>query len=485
MSRWIPNSAAPVLAILLAALLLFVVTVPVSADEGSAEEAPIRVLSFSVTSEFPEGFRLKLQVETEQDITLMAARFTVGQQTTGVFEYIEFEGGKLVDGELFWRTNTSSRYIPPGTIITYSFEIQDAEGNVLETEPQEFIYYDARFEWEEVSEGPVAVAYHGPVKKRAEIILGAIIQTLFNMGPLLGADVNIPIRVTMYNNAKESLDALPPGSATIRRELITEGQAFVAVGTLVTLGGGRLAEGTASHELTHILTHRGGDGIITTVPAWLDEGLSEYGNLKPSFSYGVALEFAIATDRLMPITQRRRIPGNPEDAIIFYGQASDIVRYMVGKFGGRRMRDLMATLKRDVAIDEAIEQVYGLSSIALENEWREFIGAPAYVPSETGRARPTPIPRPTVLLYSLTPQPESATIAASSDTPPPEEPAAADTPTSAASATPAPAPDPTPVAEEGGGACSAPRHGGARAVDVSFLGLLVGLAGLGLRRRLF
>ena len=485
MSRWIPSFAARILAILLAAPLLFVVTVPVSADEGSGEEGPIRVLSFSVTSEFPDGFRIKLQVETEQDITLMAARFTVGQQTTGVFEYIEFEGGELVDGELFWRTNTSGRYIPPGTIITYSFEIQDSEGNALETEPREFIYYDARFEWQEVSEGPVAVAYHGPVKKRAEIILDAIIQTLFNMGPLLGADVNVPIRVTMYNNAKESLDALPPGSPTIRRELITEGQAFVTVGTLLTLGSGRLAEGTASHELTHILTHRAGDGVISNVPAWLDEGLSEYGNLTPSFSYGVALEFAIATDRLIPITQRRRIPGNPEDAIIFYGEASDIVRYMVGRFGARRMRDLMTALKRDVAIDEAIQLVYGRSSIALENEWRDFIGAPAYAPSEIGRAKPTPIPRPTVLVYSLTPQPESATISTSADTPPPEEPVETDTPTSAATATAAPAPDPTPAAEEGGRACSAPLHGGARAVDVSFLGLLVGLAGLGLRRRLF
>ncbi len=77
--------------------------------------------------------------------------------------------------------------------------------------------------------------------------MDAIRQTLEIVGPVLGADTTEPIRVTMYNNIKEMLEALPPGSSTIRRELITEGQAFTSVGTLLVLGSGGLAEGTASH----------------------------------------------------------------------------------------------------------------------------------------------------------------------------------------------------------------------------------------------
>ena len=117
--------------------------------------------------------------------------------------------GEIVDAELFWRTNTSATYIPPGTIISYIFEIEDLEGNVVATDPEMFIYHDARFEWEEVSEGPVAVAYHGPVKTRAEIILQAILETMDTMGPVLGADIFAPIRVTMYNNVLEMLVGLP------------------------------------------------------------------------------------------------------------------------------------------------------------------------------------------------------------------------------------------------------------------------------------
>ena len=449
-----------------------------AAPSAYAQGEGIEVVSSSVTSEFPEGIRFKLEARAENEIGQIAVRFRIGQQTSGLYDYMEFEKGRLVDGELFWRTNTVARYIPPGTFITYNFEIEDSTGARLETERREFIYHDARFEWEEVSEGPVTVAYHGPVKPRAEIILDAILQTLGHMGPLLGADTDESIRVTMYSNVKEMLEALPPGSATIRRELITEGQAYADVGTLLVLGGGRLARGTASHEVTHMLVHRAAVGVFRNVPAWLNEGLAEYGNIDPGFSYEVALEFAIATDRLLPITSIRALPGTAEEVIIFYGEARGIVRFMVAKFGPERMRQLMAALKDGKNMDNALREVYGLDRLGLENQWRASIGAPAYSPPEEGRSRPTPIPFPTVLPYSLTPQPQSATVGDVSPTPTPE-------PEPAKPQEPAPEKEKEEAADRGGGGiCSAPRPGAPRTVDLATLTLLTGLVGLGLGRRL-
>ena len=477
------------------------------ADVARAEGEGIRVVSSTVTSEFPDGLRFRAEVEGDNEIDSVAVRLRIGQQGRGIYEYLDHTEGTLVSSELLWRTDTATRYIPPGTIITYSFEVEDSQGTVFESESQEFVYTDIRFEWAEVSEGPVSVAYHGPVRSRAEIVLGAIIQTLGFMGPLLGADVEQPIRVTMYNNVKEMLAALPPGSTTIRRELITEGQAFVEFGTLLVLGGGRLATGTASHEVTHILTHRAGDSPFRRVPSWLDEGLAEFGNIDPGFSYDIALDFAVSTGRLQPITSSVILPGEPEDVIIFYGEASDIVRFMVRRFGADRMKELMAALKSGNRVEDAVEEVYGLELVALENEWRASLGAPAYVPPSADQARPTPIPRPALLPYSLTPQPSSTIIEAAVSTPTAE-------PTE--TATPQPVPTATPMAEEpvvatvvdeetepadrsgnaasagegedrtssGGGACGAPTHGGPRSLEVSGLGLLVGLGGLWARRRL-
>ena len=485
-------------AVLLASLLFFF-------GQGvvQAEGEQLKLVSSEVASEFPEGIRFKASVEGQSDVASIAVRLRIGQQTRGVYEYLEVLASDPASFELFWRTNTGARYIPPGTIVTYNFEVEDVDGNRLDTEPEEFIYEDVRFVWTEISEGPITLAFHGPVATRGRLIMDAILQTLDIVGPVLGADTTEPIRVTMYNNIKEMLEALPPGSTTIRRELITEGQAFTSVGTLLVLGSGSLAEGTASHEVTHILTHRAGDSGFRNVPAWLDEGLSEYGNIQPGFSYSIALEFAVARDALFPITFMPILPGNPEDVIIFYGEARSIVRFMIGRYGTEQMTELMAALKSGANMDEALEEVYRFNRLGLENRWREWLGAPEYVPPVRERAQPTAVARREFLPYSLTPQAQSATVAGVESTPTPE-------PTATATPMPSPTPEPafasslaasspTPAAgeietaqdleddetrEDGGGGCSAPSSRSFMVRDVSSFGLVVGLVALGFRRRL-
>ena len=483
----------PVRQILIVALAALTASQAFLWTGGSAEadDAGIEIVSSSVTSEFPEGFRVRASIRSEAEVKSVAFRFVVGQRDQEAYEYMELEKGAVVDAELFRRTGTSARYIPPGTIVTYSFEIEDTEGGRLDTEQEQFVYEDIRFEWEEVSQPPVSVAYHGPVKTRAETILQAILDTMETLGPVLGAGLEEPIRVTMYSNVKEMLEALPPGSTTIRRELITEGQAFTAEGTLLVLGGGRLSRGTASHEVTHILTHRAGDSIYGNIPSWLDEGLAEYGNVEPGFSYDIALDFAIETDTLLPITSMPVLPGTPEEVIIFYGQASSLVRYMVFRWGSDAMKELLALHKSGVNIDVALTSVYGGDRLALENDWRAAIGAPEYVPpTRGGVARPTAIPRREIGLFSLTPQAQGETIGSKEDESAPE-PAQAESeasePEEASVDTPEPTDDVPEAAEEdetggGGSACSRPVDG-ARALDLSMLALAVGLVGLGFRRR--
>ena len=494
-----------------------------------ADGETIEVVSSSITSEFPGGFRIKAVVSGKNEITSIAVRLRIGQQSTSAYDYLcqerpgeecTLDSEGVVKSEFFWRTDTAARYIPPGTIITYNLEIEDSQGESLAIEQSQFIYYDARFEdeegrskWEEVSEGPVTVAYHGPVRSRAEIILETIVETLAKLGPILGAGTEGPIRVTMYNNVKEMLEALPPRSQAISRELITEGQAFSAMGTLLVLGGGRMAKGTASHEVTHILVHRAGDSIFRRVPAWLQEGLAEYANVDPGFSYDIALDFAVATGRLLPAMFMVSLPGDPEDVIIFYGQARSVVRLMINRYGEEKMGELMAVHKDGKNLDDALQEVYGFDRLELDNIWRESIGAPPYVPPESGRALPTPLPLPAILPYSLTPQPGTEAIVSKSDTPTPiptpePEPTATPTPEPTATAThtpvlaaafaageatprpegpaePAPAAEPEDEAPAATGAGCAPQlQGGAMPLDLATAGMLFGLAGLGLRRRI-
>ena len=131
---------------------------------STAQSPTIRLLSSSVISKFPSGFQINASVESEFNVKSIAIRLRVGQQTRGAYEYLEFNEGTNVEAELFWRTSTSSRYIPPGTIITYNFEITNINDERIDTKTEQFILEDARFEWEEITSTNVSVAYHGPVK---------------------------------------------------------------------------------------------------------------------------------------------------------------------------------------------------------------------------------------------------------------------------------------------------------------------------------
>ncbi len=387
-------------ALVLAVCALWLAAAPVWAQDGG-----LVLVSSDVRGEFPGGIRFEADVRGEAEIAEVAVRLRIGQRVAGAYEYLDFDmdsqtPSELVSASLFYRTGTSARYIPPGTIIKYNFEITDVDGNRLDTEQREFIYEDGRFEWDEVSNGIVTVAYHGPVRFRAEDVLDAVVQTLGVMGPLLGAGVDEPIRITMYNNWPEMRGALPPSSVVMRRELITEGQAHSEEGVLLVLGGSRRARGVAAHEATHILVHRAGEGVLGAVPSWLNEGLAEYGNFDPGESFDRALAFAIATDNLLPITTMDSPPGDSQDILIFYGQARSIVRFMVDEFGEGRMRDLMATLKSGVSLRNALPEVYGLTAIELENLWRDELGV-SHRQELDDVVLPTAVPTPALGLYSL------------------------------------------------------------------------------------
>ena len=379
------------------------------------------------------------------------------------------------------------------------------------------MYQDGRFEWDQVSDGVITVWYHGPVQSRAEAILDAIQETLGIMGPLLGAGVDEPISVTMYNNWPEMRPALPPSSATLRRELVTEGQAHSEDGVLLVLGGAQRARGVAAHEVTHILVFRAGEGVLGSVPSWLNEGLAEYGNIDPGESYTYALRYAIATDNLLPITAMTSQPGNPDDVIIFYGQARSIVRFMVDEYGEEKMRELMATLKGGTNIRNAVPEVYGVGLIELENLWRdELLGVShRQAPSEAS-ALPTAAPAPAIGLLSIdalrsgggaqpTAAPEQAAQPTAAPMPPTPAPTAMPT-IAPATAAPTTAPQPAAQAQTqataaapadtsaagepettaaSGVGCNTPlsQQGQGGIAEMSAAALLIAVAALWLRRR--
>ena len=67
----------------------------VSAQDSAST---IKVMESSVTSEFPEGYRIKVVAEAENDIKQIAVRMRIGQRTREVYEYMGDEGGEASGG---------------------------------------------------------------------------------------------------------------------------------------------------------------------------------------------------------------------------------------------------------------------------------------------------------------------------------------------------------------------------------------------------
>ncbi len=444
----------------------------VSAQSGET----VTVVSSSVESQFPEGMTFTLDVESDVRIDDIRVTFEIGDRGTTQYAYLDLDRTTrpLVNGELFHRTNSRDRYIPPGTTIKYWFEITDENGETMLTEPEFFRFDDARYEWEEVTLESVTILYHGPVRTRAERLAEAAVQSLEIMEPVTGADIVTPIVMVLYNNNAEMIEAVVGRSLATSRELITEGQAFDAESVVLVLAG-RSDIGTATHEMTHILVARAA-GSSGSVPLWLNEGLAEYGNLDQTVSYERFLEWAEGTDRLIPLKSLRSFPGDPNLTLVAYGQGRSAVKYMIDSHGEAKMAELLATLGTGIGIDAALEAVYGYGIDALEDRWREHIGADPYIEATPG---PTPTaaaePTPTYKLLTSPPSSSSAeptaTVAASEVIEVTIDPDTNDDV--------APFADEEPIAsieESSSGTCSAPVAGSVDGTSGAWLLLVVGLA---------
>ena len=84
------------------------------------------------------------------------------------------------------------------------------------------------------------------------------------------------------------------------------------------------------------------------------------------------------------------------------------MRYMVARWGEEQISKLMSALKNGTDIDRALLLIYEFDRLGLENQWRQAIGAPIYVKPTRAIVRPTSIPMPTLVPYTLGSQPMSS-----------------------------------------------------------------------------
>jgi len=286
----------------------------------SAEQSIIK--NDSAKSLIPKGIEFSIDLLSIESIEDIQVKFKVKGRKSFQYEYLDLDNFTANEPlKYFFSTQQAARYIPPGSKITYFFEIFFKDGTSYTTERKEHVFLDSRFEWEKVEGEIVTIYYHGPVSRRAKKMLKACEDSVYKISKLLGVEKNEKISVIMYNNYSEMFDVVVKKSETQASSLITEGQAFATENIVLVDGGSRSALGVSTHEITHLIVARATKSSYLGVPLWLNEGLAEFGNIEPSQGYDRYLEWAIDTDRLFPFSSLNRFPGNPNLTLVAYGQS--------------------------------------------------------------------------------------------------------------------------------------------------------------------
>ena len=357
---------------------------------------PVNAVTVHVESDFPTGITFRVDTPQPEEIDRITLRFQVIGENINRYDHFVTKKDSSINLTHLIRTDTAERFIPPGPTIEYFIEIESFSGELILTEPERFTLLDPRYDWESISGSMASIYFYGEKFESGKRILEDAEKTIKSIGDLL--QINSPERltITVYDKFSHMRDALPPRSSIQENQLIVEGVFFRASNVILILGGQRDTSVVTSHETVHFLIDQALGPMTSTIPAWLNEGLAEFASTQSNSPLGISLQEAIRNDQLLPLTSLNSPPGDPKQVILFYEESRSVVDFMITSHGAQAFQSLFAGLKSGQAIDEALTYAYGLDRIALENQWRESLGAVPLSFFDRPNSIPTPSPWPSI-----------------------------------------------------------------------------------------
>jgi len=346
----------------------------------AAAAAPT-VTDGGVQNNFPDGMVFSVHAEGVA-ITNVRLLYKILPDGTSASARPDFTPSAKVDATVTLG-NPATLYLPPGTVIEYSWEVTDSGGAKATTEQQSFFYDDVRFQWQKVDGTGMTIYYYSGSEDDATNMHTVAEKAIADAEGLLGTTVPFDVQVWVYDSTDDMRPALQRTSPGFESQIITQG-VRVATNTVLVLGN--VSFDTLRHELTHVVTAEAGESPLGHLPAWLDEGTAVHGQLDQG-GYKDAIEQAINRGNVLSVREITSYPGDASKINLFYGEAWSLVSYLVDTYGDAKYAQLFADIKAGKGVDKSFEAVYGFDQDGLDNAWREANGLPARVtPAPTTEA---------------------------------------------------------------------------------------------------
>jgi len=353
--------------LVLVLVLLTMVSPLVRAQEG------ITVTTNTYEYSFAEQIVFRLMAESSSEINAITLMYRVGVEPVTNRAYPEFSPAKQVKAEYIWRLQRGQ--IPPGSDVEYYWQIEDAAGNALKTEPITFTYMDDRFTWQSLNEGKAVLYWYDADQAFGQSLLSSAVESLARLEENVGVELEKPVKIIVYQSKADMQEALISQGATFEEQIITLGT-VVAPDTVLLLGTHQDVDRTIAHELTHVVVGLATDNPYAEIPAWLNEGLAMYNEGELREDNAKSLEKGIRENRLISVRSLTSATGNPAEVNLFYGEVYSVVDFLLKTYGKEKMSELLKVFKEGALADDALMKVYGFDQDELDAQWRESIGVP-------------------------------------------------------------------------------------------------------------
>ena len=344
----------------------------------AAAQAPgeIRVVSAEHEVVFPTSVELTLRAESDSPITTVSVHYRLGDGRAFVYGYPDFEPGRSVTATFSIGTGGAA-FVPAGVDIEYHYLIGDAAGASLRTASRGLTYLDPRYEWSSVTVGSIEVLWHDRPRAEVEAAAWDASERAGDAARVLGLPGAPPMRAVIVNDRAEAARSFAPTSRAASEGHLYSGFAYGEFDLFVLLG---LGAGGMAHEAAHLLIDEAIPSPLGRIPAWYEEGLAMH--FEPGVSRTERLvSSAAGSGDLLAMTPMWARPGRAAEVRLFYAQARSLVGFMIDRYGEGAVTEVFAALGRGEGFEDAFASVYGVGPAAMEDRWREWLGAEPRMPA--------------------------------------------------------------------------------------------------------
>ena len=348
----------------LLALILALAGLGLSPNGQARAQAGVQVTA-SPSPEYTFGKILTFRISADSDasITSVTLLYRVWQATGTVSAPAAFTPSREVAAT--YTLDLTAYALVPFTRMDYWWEIRDEANRQLTTETQTFRYIDNRFDWQTLSQAPLAVHWYTGGRAFGQDALTLAAAALTRANRALQATLPESIDIYIYADDTDVQGALKPAE-----RLWAEGRVDPALNLVILSAAPGLEaepnlERELPHELTHLLIYQLVGPQYAQVPNWLNEGLAVMNQTRPDPGFSKTLTAARDSGKLLSLTSLcGPFPADPAQAQLAYAESESVVRYLRDRYADAGISKLLAAYTAAGATCESGLE-HGLNNLTL------------------------------------------------------------------------------------------------------------------------